>query len=185
MKNNVQKHVVVGIFSALAIILQLFSFPIIPEVSFLKLEFSCVIFLFLMVLYGIRSALISSFVVNIFDFFLHPGLLGYPLDQIINFTITSMFLLICYIFYKKNKNTIGLLVSTVITVTVSVMINYLFLTPLYFGLLGVPLPENFFWWCLSIYGSFNIIKWVSIVCIFSLLIRNKTLLHYFQNLKKA
>lgn len=178
MEKRIQKLVFLGLFIALSIVLQRISFPIIPIAPYLKLEFSSIPIITLAILYSYNSATIAAFVVNLIDYMFNPSLTGFPLDQFINFIAILVFVFTIQYFIRKKQYLLAFIVPVCVNVITLTLLNYYFLTPLYFGILKLPLPDNFFVWSLRVYGVFNLVKWGLVGSLYLLIYKQ-----YFKHLK--
>ncbi|MEG0313833.1 MAG: ECF transporter S component [Erysipelotrichaceae bacterium] len=156
---NVSQLVIIALMITLSYILMFTGISIIPAVPHLKLEFSIIPIVIIALGINIRSAILAAFIVNMLDFFSKGSLTGLPIDQLINLIAITIFLVVIVKFEKNNKTNIGLIISVLVVSVMMIFINYFFTTPLYFGLLGMELPDNLLYYCVSVYGIFNAIKW--------------------------
>lgn len=180
-KNEIKIYALVGIMSALSIILQFISVPIIPAAPFLKLEFSSIPMITLAIFYGRRYGVISAIIVNAIDAMLKPSLVGFPLDQFVNVVAIISFMFVIHYFITNKKYIFSLIFPVLMNVILLVLLNYSFITPLYFTIAKWPLPENLLLWCIQVYGTFNLIKWGSIAVIY-IIIYQKTLVNLKQKI---
>lgn len=172
-KTQTKIYVLVGILSALSIILQFISIPIIPAAPFLKLEFSSIPMITLSIFYGRRYGILSAIIVNIIDALMKPSIVGFPLDQFVNVIAIIIFMLSIHYFIIKKQYILAIIIPVIANVMLLVLLNYSFITPLYFTIAKWPLPENLLLWCIQIYGTFNLIKWGSIAVIYVVIYQKK------------
>jgi riboflavin transporter len=172
---RVQRLAVMACMSALAFILMLFEFPVIPVVSYLKMDFSDLPILITTWLYGP----VAGIVVAAIKCLLHGLMYGLSVGEllgIISNLLSSLSLLIPFAWFMrrgkgglKRRLVMGGIVATVTLTVVMSLLNYFVLTPLYMALWGwkpsLPLPE------LVAFGviPFNLIKGVLISLIFGFL----------------
>lgn len=154
--SSTEKMTNIAVFAALAFVFMFVGFPIIPVAPYLKVEFSVLVLLVLALRVDYKAAIVASLIVNFIDYLVKGSMVGWPLDQLANFTATLIFILPVLLLSPKKANGISIITGVVLVSAVMVILNYLVITPIYFGYV---LPENFFWYCLSIYGPFNLIKW--------------------------
>lgn len=144
MKNTrVQKMVAVALFAAIGLVLQFFSFPIMPTFSFLKIDFSDIPVLISMFLFGPLAGIVTAFLRSL----LHLIMTGFSPENLVgdvaSFFSTAVFTLpIFYIFkrnkYQKGKNQILGVISGTLALTIFMSIaNYFVITPLYLTFLGL------------------------------------------------
>lgn len=172
-KTQTKIYVLVGILSALSIILQFISIPIIPAAPFLKLEFSSIPMITLSIFYGRRYGILSAIIVNIIDALMKPSIVGFPLDQFVNVIAIIIFMFSIHYFIIKKQYILAIIIPVIANVMLLVLLNYSFITPLYFTIAKWPLPENLLLWCIQIYGTFNLIKWGSIAVIYVVIYQKK------------
>lgn len=172
-KTQTKIYVLVGILSALSIILQFISIPIIPAAPFLKLEFSSIPMITLAIFYGRRYGVLSAIIVNTIDALMKPSVVGFPLDQFVNVIAIIIFMLSIHYFIIKKQYILAIIIPVIANVMLLVLLNYSFITPLYFTIAKWPLPENLLLWCIQIYGTFNLIKWGSIAVIYVVIYQKK------------
>lgn len=160
MKNNtVRRLVLIALMVALSYILMFIGFPIIPIAPWLNIDFSFLPIVVLALGLDLKSALLAAFMVNFIDFFLKGSMTGLPIDQMTNLIAITIFLVSTVYFAKKGKLFLGLFVSVLINVVLMTILNYFWITPLYFGILGYDLPDNLLLYCVQVYGVFNAVKW--------------------------
>ncbi|MEG2685446.1 MAG: ECF transporter S component, partial [Erysipelotrichaceae bacterium] len=156
---NVGQLVIIALMITLSYILMYTGISIIPAVPHLKLEFSIIPIVIIALGINIKSAMLASLIVNMLDFFTKGSLTGLPIDQMINLIAICIFLVVIVQFEKNNHTKTGLIISVIVVSIMMIFVNYFFTTPLYFGLLGSELPDNLLYYCVSVYGIFNSIKW--------------------------
>lgn len=164
---SVSKIALLGLMSGLAFVFRFFGFPIIPSASFLKLEFSGLIYILVLLWFDFGSAIIVCFITNILRIILHVSLVETTLilgaDQLANFISSVAYILpVAIVFYnlKQDEYPSGkkLLLSTLIgslfAMVFMVVWNYF---------VNLPIIHKQDWWTFLdvaiIFGSFNIIKW--------------------------
>ncbi len=170
-KGNATKEITyTGVFAGLGIVLSYIKYPIILPFLSIDLEFTVVIVAYL--LFNIRSSLFISMILAIVSYIISGSQVGYPIDQIAMFTAYFSFILALFIFdkvvveQKQHHLPIKLGIGVFTVTVVMVLMNYLWITPVYIELytaggfyswIGIEEPENFFLWILSTYGIFNLI----------------------------
>ena len=76
--------------------------------------------------------------------------------------VSKKFLTLVNEFKKDNKPLLGSVLGCLSVTIIMVMANYLLITPWYFSILGYALPDNFFYYCITVIGLFNLIRWLII-----------------------
>ncbi|PWG00797.1 ECF transporter S component [Levilactobacillus bambusae] len=170
---SVRTMVQVALFACCAYILMFLSFPIIPFVSYMKLDFSEVVILLAMVILGPTEAILVSAIEALLYFVTTgvdiPNLIGVGTA----FIAALAFMLPIYWTAKALKNQtflrraiVSVLVGTLTLTVVMALANWLVITPLYLNVLhmsiGMPLSK------LVLLGviPFNLLKGVIIGIVF-------------------
>ncbi len=192
------KMTIVGTFTALSYVLMFFGIPFI--LPFLKIEFSIVIVVAVMLLVDYKSAILVAFLKSAIDYMIKGSAVGYPIDQMAHFIAVFVFITTIYICLKvlkkpenENKKMIlGFSAGVLATASVMVMLNFLWILPVYIKLFTVEgfysfvemdEPKNFFLWVLSIFGTFNLIQW-GLTAIVSFIIYKKAVVPLKQYIEK-
>lgn len=123
-----------GMMAAIACILGLIRFPILPMVSFLTYDFADIPIIVSAFAFGPAAGIIITFIVSFIQAFLLGG------DQVYGFIMhviaSGTFVLVASLIYKSNKTrktaVIGLAIATAVMVVVMAFANY-FVTPYYYG----------------------------------------------------
>lgn len=181
MKNNTNKLVTIGVLSALGTVLMLIEIPY-PLVPWLLLDVSDVVVLVVFALYGWKEAalvgILKAFIHILVKFSGTPYAIG---------EITAMIASMSYVlgFYlTTNKLNLNRLTSAIITVliitTILTTLNYLFITPIYFGswsfiefrqwiapeYLDVAVGKNYLTFILVAYVPFNLVKGAIVMSVY-------------------
>lgn len=171
--SNTKKMVGISMLAAFATILISFGFPIIPGVTFLKVDFSDIPVLIGMFLYGPVGGVMVAFIRSLLHYIQTGGDAGYPIGDTASFIASVAYTLPIYLIMKaKIHDTKNIVFANVIgtaslTVVLSV-VNYLFLLPLYLKVLNFsvgPIRE----YLLMGVVPFNIIKGAIVSTVFILL----------------
>lgn len=158
-QHAVRRLVIIALMVALSYILMFIGIPIIPIAPWLLIDFSFLPIIVLALGMDLKSAILASFLVNLMDYLIKGSLTGLPIDQAANFIATTLFLVVMVYFVKKNKALLGVFVAVAINIFFMTILNYFWITPLYFGILGYELPSNLLVYCVQVYGVFNLVKW--------------------------
>ena len=173
---SVYKITVLGLMAGLAYVLRFFGFPIIPGYPFLKLEFSGLIYILVLLWFGFGSAVIVCLLTNvlrvIFHFSPFGAFLVLGIDQLVNFIASVAYILPVAIFFFKlkeneqpnaDKMLISTTVGTLITMVFMIFYNYFINLPIIYEL-DMPLKE-----AIIVFGSFNLVKWGLVTVMINLL----------------
>lgn len=136
-KKKVEFITKVGIFSAIAFVLQLLG-GMVPKVAgFLEVEFSELPALIMSLAVGPMAGVTVEFIKNFLHCFMTTtGFVG----EFANFVINGIFVFVCGTVYRKNRTKkgaiISLLVATLTLVIAAFFVNLFVMLPLYMG--GAP-----------------------------------------------
>lgn len=178
MNNKVQKMVSIAMLAAIGTVLQFVAFPIMPAFSFLKIDFSDILILLGMFLYGPLAGVITAFVRSLLHLFLTGLAPQNMVGDFASFLASSIFTLPIFYFFGKKKNIrtnriVGL-VSGILALTIFMSIaNYFVITPIYLQLYGVT-TQQFLGTSLASYVAigivpFNLIKGLLVSGVFLVL----------------
>ncbi len=147
MKMSKTKNLVlIGMLTAIALILTFIAFPIFPNASFLKMDFSEIPALLAALASGPVIGVIVELLKNVLHFFLQGSETGIPIGEIANFTAGVLFILPIYWLYRRFQTTAGLIVACVVgTVCMTAfmaILNYYYFLPLYAEFLELD-PNHF------------------------------------------
>lgn len=172
---RIQRLAGIACLGALAFVLMLFEFPIIPVASYLKLDFSDVPVLLGTALYGP----VSGIIIAVIKCLVHAMVYGFSVGELLGvfsdfISSLSLILPFAWVFKKTSwkptrRYLVGTLVSTVVMTVIMSLLNLWVLTPLYMQIWGwkptLPISQ------LVAIGvvPFNIIKGLLIGVVFSLL----------------
>lgn len=139
---NTRKMAMVGMFSALAMILMLFEFPLFFAPSFYKLDFSEVPILIGAYAFGPAAGVMMEFIKIVLKLFVKGTSTAFVGD-LANFAVGCSLILpasIIYRFWKKKKGAIvGCIVGTLILTVFGTAFNAIYLIPAFSELYGMPM----------------------------------------------
>ncbi|MGB3159916.1 MAG: ECF transporter S component [Carnobacterium sp.] len=167
---NTKKLVGVSMLAAVAFILMFFAFPIIPGVTFLKIDFSDIPVLLGMFLYGPVAGIAIALIRTILHYVQTGGDAGYPIGDIASLIATLAYSLpIYYIMSSKAENAKNIVLAnilgTVSLTTILSILNAYVLIPLYFLVLNFsvgPVQKYVFYGVIP----FNLIKGIVVSTVF-------------------
>ncbi len=166
MKNSrTQKMTYIALFSALAFILMLFDFPLPFFPPFLKFDLSDVFIFLSSFVVGPLGMIAVIVIKNILHWLIRGAELGLPVGQLASILSSLAYCLTAYFVLKMNKTNetkvkdlvLPLIAGTLMMTLVMFIANYYLITPFYFAIGNMPLPENYFGYMLM-YIPFNLIK---------------------------
>jgi len=172
----VSRTVQLSVLSAMSFVLMLISFPIIPLVTWMRIDFSDIPILIATVVFGpvagITVAGLKSIIYWVATGAVFPNLVGVTASFISSITLIFGYVLVVRFTKRVKKWMQNLLVIASMTVSITVVmtiLNWLFVLPLYMLLSNMKLsiPLN----VILLYGvaPFNIIKGITVSIVFLLL----------------
>lgn len=159
--------------AAFATILISFGFPIIPGVTFLKVDFSDIPVLVGMFLYGPVGGIMIAFIRSLLHYIQTGGDAGYPIGDTASFIASIAYTLPIYLIMKsKIHDTKNIIFANVIgTASLTVVlsfVNYFLLLPLYLKVLNFSVGPISDYLLMGVV-PFNIIKGAIVSTVFILL----------------
>ena len=103
VEQRTKKMVTVGILAALAWVISMFSFPLLPWVPFLKIDFSDLPILFGMYVYGPVSGIGIAAIRSLLSYVTSGGEAGFPIGDTTAFVATLSFTLPIYFVIRNKK----------------------------------------------------------------------------------
>jgi riboflavin transporter FmnP len=153
----------IGVFTALAYVLYLFDFSLLPAVSFLKLDFSNT---FVMIA-GFALGPVAGVIVGVLKELIHALTVSQTVGvgELANIIVMLPYILIPSIVYKKHKGIKAVLITLALgclgQTLISIPVNYFINFPFYFGFnweAGMSFYISVWYWVVL----FNLIKTVII-----------------------
>lgn len=172
--NKVKKMVTIAMLSAIAYVLMLFQFPLIPGAGFLQVDFGDIPAL----IGGIIFGPITGVLIVLFRNLLHVLITGSStmgIGATANFIAGTLFILPIVLIYRKYPSLkaliFGLFVGTVVMTAGLAVLNYFIFLPLYARVLNFEFPSTII---ITAIIPFNLLKGliVSVVFVF-----------FYQNIK--
>ncbi|MDF2606340.1 MAG: riboflavin transporter FmnP [Bacillales bacterium] len=141
-----KKLVQLSMLSAIAYILMLFSFSILPASPYLKVDFSEIPVLIAAFIFGPLGGIIVELFKNIIDYMFKGEFTGFPVGHLANFTAGILFVLpVTYIFNRSRTIkglVIGLAIGTISMTGLMMALNYLVFLPMYSYFLNYPTQSS-------------------------------------------
>lgn len=159
-------HRLVGIalLGAIAYILMLLEFPILPVAPWMKIDFSDIPILIGLFLFGVGGA----FVITIIKLLLHSAMMGFAIYDLIgsfaNFLGTAVLILAFALvlrYYRGNpkwRMPVAIVVATIGLVVIESLANLTFVLPFYLQVMGMKLSMSLNTVVLVAVIPFNLIK---------------------------
>ncbi|CAJ2233154.1 ECF transporter S component [Fructilactobacillus sanfranciscensis] len=171
---SIKRLVLVSILAAIAYVLMFIAFPILPFVSFLKLDFSD-----LPILLGLFTlGPVAAIEITALKLFLYWLTNGFSMIQLIGLSsslvVSLIFIGVFYLFRKDVqsktlKQYIPVIVSALILMVVMSILNYFVFLPLYIKLLGFNLGQSISKMVITGIAPFNLIKGLVVGIVFVLI----------------
>lgn len=139
---NTRKTAVIGVFSAIAMVLMLFEFPLPFAPTFYELDFSELPILIGTFAFGPVAGVMMEFIKIVLKLFIKGTSTAFVGD-LANFSVGSSFILpasVVYAFRKNKKSAIAACVVGTLTMTIfGTAFNAIYLLPAFADLYGMPL----------------------------------------------
>ncbi|WP_429971820.1 ECF transporter S component [Fructilactobacillus sp. Tb1] len=160
---SIKRLVLISILAAIAYVLMFIAFPILPFVSFLKLDFSD-----LPILLGLFTlGPVAALEITVLKLFLYWLTTGFSVIQLVGLSsslvVSAIFIGIYYFFRqdiqsKTFKQFIPVVITAIVLMIVMSILNYFVFLPLYIKLLGFDLGYSVSKLVLIGIAPFNLIK---------------------------
>lgn len=185
VEKRTRKIVVVGVLAALAWVISQFTFPVLPWVPFLKVDFSDIPVLLGMYVFGPLTGIAIAAVRSLLSYVTSGGEAGFPIGDTAAFLATVSYTLPIYFVIKKGKpNFKQTLLSggaaTLSLTTVLTVLNWLVIAPLYVKVMGFSVGPMREYLTLSVI-PFNLLKGILVSVVFYVLFAK--LYHYLDKIK--
>ncbi|WP_125605814.1 ECF transporter S component [Lapidilactobacillus bayanensis] len=163
----------ISMFGVLSYLVMLLEIPILPGFPFLKLDFSDLIVLCGLYLFGVSgavgTALIRAFLHLVMTGFAAPSLIG-ELGSV----TASLTLIFVLAFFMKRQSKwwqrLGMIICSTLALTfVMAVMNYFILTPLYVEVSGFKIGMDYLKYVLIAIVPFNLIKGALVTALFTLI----------------
>ena len=187
VENRTRKIVVVGILSALAWVVSTVSFPLLPWVPFLKVDFSDILVLLGMYVYGPTTGIAIAAVRSLLSYVTGGGEAGFPIGDTAAFIATLSYTLPVYYFINKKISksktmVIGTITSTISLTATLTLLNWLVIAPLYMMVMGFSVGPMREYLTISVI-PFNLAKGLLVSVVFFGIFYK--LYDYLEKIKKA
>ncbi|GEL13101.1 hypothetical protein FC15_GL000057 [Lapidilactobacillus concavus DSM 17758] len=164
----------VSLFGVLSYLVMLIEIPL-PGFPFLKLDFSDLIVLSGLVIFGwggaAASILVRAFLHLIMTGFSMPSLIGELGSVVASFTLITVVHLLLKGMTHWQQKVVMIVSSTLALTVVMAVMNYFVLTPLYVNVTGFQLNMNYLKYVLIAIVPFNLIKGALVTTVFALIYR--------------
>ncbi|QCA29597.1 ECF transporter S component [Vagococcus xieshaowenii] len=162
--------VIIAMLAAVSFVLMFFAFPVLPAVSFMRVDFSEIPILLgtfiLGPLAGIGVAVLRSILHLLSTGFSIPNMIG----DLASFLASIALSIPVYLIYKKKHTSVGLMTGLIVGVLISTVVmaiaNYSFILPVYAKFAGFVLPGTMADYIFFGVLPFNLIKGVIVNSLF-------------------
>lgn len=132
---NTRRLSMIALLASLSFLLMYFDFPILPMVSFLKIEFSILPILIGLVVLDLRGAVSILFLRSLLKLLLHNQGVNTYIGLPMNMIAIGVYVFVFALIWKRNQTSVrfwlaGFLGSLGLTVAM-VLLNYIYAIPLY------------------------------------------------------
>ncbi|MBC1795211.1 ECF transporter S component [Listeria booriae] len=171
-KYSLKAFVSIAVLGAVAFVIMLIQFPLLPSAPFLKLDFSDVPAAIGGLLFGPLAIILIEFVKNVLEYLVTGSFVGVPVGELANFLSGICFVLPIYYVFRYTRSTKAMILGAGIgTVTMTVMMslfNYFVLLPFYITVGGLPAGTNIAALVTTAILPFNLLKGVVVSAVFIL-----------------
>ncbi|MBC2282906.1 ECF transporter S component [Listeria booriae] len=171
-KYSLKAFVSIAVLGAVAFVIMLIQFPLLPSAPFLKLDFSDVPAVIGGLLFGPLAIILIEFVKNVLEYLVTGSFVGVPVGELANFLSGICFVLPIYYVFRYARSTKAMILGAGIgTVTMTVMMslfNYFVLLPFYITVGGLPAGTNIAALVTTAILPFNLLKGVVVGAVFIL-----------------
>ncbi|MDN6162401.1 MAG: ECF transporter S component [Atopostipes sp.] len=170
IEKRTKKLALIGILAAMAWIVSFFSFPLLPWTPFLKIDFSDILVLLGMYVYGPLSGIAIAAIRSLLSYIVSGGEAGIPIGDTTAFIASCFYTLpIYYLIKNKNINRKRIFLASVSSTTsltaIMTILNWLVVAPLYMKVMGFDVGPIREYLAISVI-PFNLIKGMLVSIIF-------------------
>ncbi|MBC1290254.1 ECF transporter S component [Listeria booriae] len=171
-KYSLKTFVSIAVLGAVAFVIMLIQFPLLPSAPFLKLDFSDVPAMIGGLLFGPLAIILIEFVKNVLEYLVTGSFVGVPVGELTNFLSGICFVLPIYYVFRYARSTkamiLGVGIGTVTLTVVISLLNYFVVLPFYITVGGLPAGTNIAALVTTAIIPFNLLKGVVVGAVFIL-----------------
>ncbi|MBC2004099.1 ECF transporter S component [Listeria booriae] len=171
-KYSLKTFVSIAVLGAVAFVIMLIQFPLLPSAPFLKLDFSDVPAAIGGLLFGPLAIILIEFVKNVLEYLVTGSFVGVPVGEMTNFLSGICFVLPIYYVFRYARSTkamiLGVGIGTVMLTVVISLLNYFVVLPFYITVGGLPAGTNIAALVTTAIIPFNLLKGVVVGAVFIL-----------------
>lgn len=171
-KYSLKAFVSIAVLGAVAFVIMLIQFPLLPSAPFLKLDFSDIPAAIGGLLFGPLAIILIEFVKNVLEYLVTGSFVGVPVGELTNFLSGICFVLPIYYVFRYARSTkamiLGVGIGTVMLTVVISLLNYFVVLPFYITVGGLPAGTNIAALVTTAIIPFNLLKGVVVGAVFIL-----------------
>lgn len=171
-KYSLKTFVSIAVLGAVAFVIMLIQFPLLPSAPFLKLDFSDVPAAIGGLLFGPLAIILIEFVKNVLEYLVTGSFVGVPVGEMTNFLSGICFVLPIYYVFRYARSTkamiLGVGIGTVMLTVVISLLNYFVVLPFYITVGGLPAGTDIAALVTTAIIPFNLLKGVVVGAVFIL-----------------
>ncbi|EUJ43701.1 ECF transporter S component [Listeria riparia] len=171
-KYSLKAFVSIAVLGAVAFVIMLIQFPLLPSAPFLKLDFSDIPAAIGGLLFGPLAIILIEFVKNVLEYLVTGSFVGVPVGELTNFLSGICFVLPIYYVFRYARSTkamiLGVGIGTVTLTVVISLLNYFVVLPFYITVGGLPAGTNIAALVTTAIIPFNLLKGVVVGAVFIL-----------------
>ncbi|CAM4145495.1 ECF transporter S component [Listeria booriae] len=171
-KYSLKTFVSIAVLGAVAFVIMLIQFPLLPSAPFLKLDFSDVPAAIGGLLFGPLAIILIEFVKNVLEYLVTGSFVGVPVGEMTNFLSGICFVLPIYYVFRYARSTkamiLGVGIGTVTLTVVISLLNYFVVLPFYITVGGLPAGTDIAALVTTAIIPFNLLKGVVVGAVFIL-----------------
>ncbi|MBC1502610.1 ECF transporter S component [Listeria booriae] len=171
-KYSLKTFVSIAVLGAVAFVIMLIQFPLLPSAPFLKLDFSDVPAAIGGLLFGPLAIILIEFVKNVLEYLVTGSFVGVPVGELTNFLSGICFVLPIYYVFRYARSTkamiLGVGIGTVTLTVVISLLNYFVVLPFYITVGGLPAGTDIAALVTTAIIPFNLLKGVVVGAVFIL-----------------
>lgn len=172
---SIRQVVIMSLFAGISFLLYFVSFPILPFISYMKVDFSDIPILLGMIMFGPVGGMLIAAIKGLLYWLLTGVDVANLIGIVANFIASVSFMLPIYLVLKRftqrklvTRLTLGVIAGTLSLSVVMALLNWLVLIPLYMAVLGMKITMPLAQMILFGVVPFNLIKGVLVGAVFVL-----------------
>lgn len=167
-QSPLRRNITVAVLGAVAAVLLLLQFPILPAAPYMQLDLSLLIIMLGTLIYGIGGGTTIALIASLVHLFLQGFNPLYIIGNSIAFVASLLYVIPLYLIITRSRQrdavklTMGIVVATLSLTIFMMILNAFVMFPLYMQVGGLPQSTNIPALMFSVVLPFNVIKGVII-----------------------